>query len=744
MSILSLALCVALQAAQDPTSDRWSSILEYSGDNREQLEEAIGRIEGAQLEGLEFLLNNMSADDLTSLSADFLVEHVSYAYRAWREAPWSSDIPADYFFENVLPYASINERRDAWRADFYKRFKPLVQNASSPSEAAAILNQKMFDMVNVRYSTERPKADQSPYESMEAGLASCTGLSVLLIDACRAVGVPARFVGVPSWSDDSGNHSWVEIWDDGWHFTGAAEPTGSELDKAWFSGRASNARANSEKYGIFAVSFVKTSQRLPMVWKPDADDVYAVDVTHRYTVAPEIIPDGFVRVRFQALTLGTGGRLALPVSVRPAGPRSVLDSYKTEALFEGVTKDERFDANDYLAAYLPKDESFIVTAIVDGTHVIARVSTREPEQLVRFEIPKLVDAAEAKLIAEESWAAHEAQLREQQMTEMAAQVLTDGEHAMPFWYSVNGKKPRGGRSLWISMHGGGGAPADVNDQQWENQKKLYDIPEGVYVVPRAPTNTWNMWHAPHIDSLFDLLIQNMIVFEDVNPNRVYLIGYSAGGDGVYQLAPRMADRFAAAGMMAGHPNDARPDSLRNLAFTLHVGGDDVAYDRNRVAADWKSELAELGKADTGGYDHWAEIHVGKGHWMEGEDAAALPWMAKRIRNTRPKRVVWLQSSRTHKRFYWLAVAKPAAQSRVVVERDGQDIRIVEATGVDRLSIRLDDSMLDLDQPVRVIQGGKVLFKDILPRRRSVIEKTLEERGDPDGIYCAELTIELDG
>ena len=40
-----------------------------------------------------------------------------------------------------------------------------------------------------------------------------------------------------------------------------------------------------------------------------------------------------------------------------------------------------------------------------------------------------------------------------------------------------------------------------------------------------------------------------IVFEDVDPNRVYLLGYSAGGDGVYQLAPRMADRFAAASMM---------------------------------------------------------------------------------------------------------------------------------------------------------------------------------------------------
>ena len=119
---------------------------------------------------------------------------------------------------------------------------------------------------------------------------------------------------------------------------------------------------------------------------------------------------------------------------------------------------------------------------------------------------------------------------------------------MPFWYTTFGDAPFGERSLWISMHGGGGAPSEVNTSQWENQKKLYTLEEGVYLVPRAPTDTWNLWHQSHIDPMFEQLIENMIVFEGVDPNRVYITGYSAGGDGVYQLAPRMADRLAAAGM----------------------------------------------------------------------------------------------------------------------------------------------------------------------------------------------------
>jgi predicted peptidase len=66
---------------------------------------------------------------------------------------------------------------------------------------------------------------------------------------------------------------------------------------------------------------------------------------------------------------------------------------------------------------------------------------------------------------------------------------------------------------------------------------------------------------------------------------IYLLGYSAGGDGVYQLAPRMADRFAAASMMAGHPNDSTPAGLRNLPFALFMGGDDAAHNRNGVARE---------------------------------------------------------------------------------------------------------------------------------------------------------------
>merc|ERR1711879_1101771 len=46
------------------------------------------------------------------------------------------------------------------------------------------------------------------------GYASCTGVSILFVDALRSVGVPARLVGTPAWNGkpERGNHNWVEIW----------------------------------------------------------------------------------------------------------------------------------------------------------------------------------------------------------------------------------------------------------------------------------------------------------------------------------------------------------------------------------------------------------------------------------------------------------------------------------------------------------------------------------------------------
>ena len=754
--------------------------LERAGKNRSEIEAALERVPESQRNGMLFLVEHMPEPDLATLSAEFLLENVEYAYRAWNEAPWKDSIPEAIFLKDVLPYASVDESRDRWRKDFYERFRPLIAEAKTPGRAAVLLNQKTFQALHVRYSTKRRWANQGPYQTIETGLASCTGLSILLIDACRAVGVPARFVGIPRWTDKSGNHSWVEVWDDGWHFTGAAEPTGDDLDRAWFAARASQAQRDEPRHAIYAVSYRRTPLRFPLVWNRRIDWVRAVNVTDHYAGRSEPLPEGFVRV-FLRTTQGVD-RCTARVEIRdPAG----------EVVFEGETKDERFDSNDHTTAALRRGQTYEVEVSADGRKVTTKIEVSRDEQLVTLAIPRGDAAAatapspsavnasassravaslgnfletprenrppvasqpfaavpltrsDADRAQELLWKDHSDWVRASRAAEMEARVIRDGELEMPFFYRIFGEKPAGGRSLYISLHGGGGAPARVNDRQWENQKRLYTPEEGVYLVPRAPTNTWNLWHQPHIDEMFDRLIENLIVLEDVNPDRVYVHGYSAGGDGVYQLAPRMADRFGAAAMMAGHPNETVPLGLRNLPFTIHVGGKDAAYNRNKVAREWSEKLDALARSGPDAYVHWVKIYPEKSHWMDREDAAALPWMAKHQRKPFPERVVWKQDDVTHDRFYWLAVGEGEGKPRalVVAARKGQRID-VESGDVERVVVRLNDDMVELDRPVTITSGERVLFEGRASRTIAVMARTLAERGDPRSIYRAGVAVKL--
>jgi hypothetical protein len=407
--LVSILLAACLQPrciAQTILPAEVNAALAKSGENRGELEKALAQVPDDERAGLHFLFEHMPSSDLTSLKAEFLLENLSLAYKARQESAWGKSLPEDVFLNDVLPYANINERRDSWRKEFHDRFWPIVKDVKSPGLAGAKLNQAIFHELNVKYSTQRRRADQGPRESMESGLASCTGLSILLIDACRACGVPARFVGTPLWTDKSGNHSWVEIWDDGWHFTGAAEASGDDLDKAWFADRATTAQLDVPEHSIYAVSFRKTPLSFPMVWDRSNKDVYAINVTERYLKIDRAVPEGFVQLRFK--TLGASGPDRCQANV-------VVRDEQGNVVFRGQSKDERFDTNDHLSVALPKGKKFNVEMLQAGVNVSQTIVADENGKLVtlKAEASKAIEqlseylkkpAAERSALAEQAFA----------------------------------------------------------------------------------------------------------------------------------------------------------------------------------------------------------------------------------------------------------------------------------------------------------------------------------------------------
>ena len=324
-------------------------------------------------------------------------------------------------------------------------------------------------------------------------------------------------------------------------------------------------------------------------------------------------------------------------------------------------------------------------------------------------------------------------------------VLKMGSYSMRVWWTFYGTLPKDGRPLYISLHGGGGTTPSTNDQQWNNQKTLYKPTDAVYLCPRAITNTWDLHFVPEADAFYEEIIHYAVAAWEVNPNKVYLMGYSAGGDGVWRLAPRMADHWAAASMMAGHPGDVRLEGLRNTPFMIWCGADDSAYNRNEECAKRIKEMDALQAADPEGYIHEGHIVEGKGHWMDLEDAAAVPWMAQYARNPYPQRVVWCQGDVMKEAFYWLGAPLSEAKKGMMVAAHidkAANTVVIEDCDYPSLTIYLNDNLVDLDKPVKVVKGGKVLFEGSLTRSPKSMRASLNARQDIGYIFPAQVTVTL--
>lgn len=337
------------------------------------------------------------------------------------------------------------------------------------------------------------------------------------------------------------------------------------------------------------------------------------------------------------------------------------------------------------------------------------------------------------------------------------------EHTMPYVLLQKGERPANGWPLWICLHGGGGNDAakgphewSVNTREWEAQQRLFErVYEGagLYFIPRMADDRRGRWWFDHNQRAFDEVIEKTIAFRDVDPDRVYLMGISEGGYGAIRFAGNRPDRFAACGgMAAAEPlSTSPPENMRNVALRIDIGEKDTMFDRIGLARRMGARLDELRAGDPDGYEHELHVQQGRGH---GIDYSRTPkWLADKTRNPRPSRVDWTIvpfDTTVDLRSHWLALRERPSRMplRIQAQLRGQRIEI-HATHEDgsaaqegTLWIRLDDSMCDLDAPIEIVLHGASQGGVIARRSIATIARTLEERGDPKGVYTAEVEIAL--
>jgi len=238
------------------------------------------------------------------LDAGIVGPTVSMSMDALQQYPWTKSVPKDIFFEYVGSFVSVNEARNNWRPLIYDTlFETLVKTMLDTGESTVEdvikrIDQNMWRMFNINPGAKSIffKSGQTPliYDPMSIiafGYASCTGLSIFLVDALRTFGIPARLAGTPAWNGklENGNHSWIEFYgsDSKWHIM-ESRPASGGGDKDllnpcqwWFCNKE-----RVDNTSFYAARFDRISSsglHFPLAWDDSLIDVCGEDRTQFMT-----------------------------------------------------------------------------------------------------------------------------------------------------------------------------------------------------------------------------------------------------------------------------------------------------------------------------------------------------------------------------------------------------------------------------------------------------------------------------
>lgn len=377
--------------------------------------------------------------------------------------------------------------------------------------------------------------------------------------------------------------------------------------------------------------------------------------------------------------------------------------------------------------------------------------------------------------------------REEELKKNEVSYIKIGVITMKVMTRVVGRQPEGGYPLFLIYHGGGTDPTgEMNESQWSGMADRYTTTgePGIYCSIRSVSDdafggqifsTYVSW------KFYDRIIEDAILFMNADSNKVYIVGYSAGGNGVYQIAPRITDRLASATMTAGHPEWIDLTNLYNLPFFLQVGELDSAYERNTVTVDYSHKLDELAAQYGGGYEHYCYVHTGKEHGVVGDNAKddqnviadidawleaqktgaaytggsvavntqAAERMTEYIRDPLPTRVVWntattaeSNKARQTNAFYWLSSKATEGIIDASYDRATNTVTINSCTANDEVTVYLNEKMVDLSKQVTVVlpDGSKESFMPEVSLQ--LLRSTTNDRGDPNYQFCSSYMFKL--
>ncbi len=152
--------------------------------------------------------------DLDTITADFLIDQIDYAFLSWRDKPWAKALSFDQFRRYVLPYRGSNEPLEPWRETFREMYKDIagkMTDSTDAIEAASLINSDIRSWFSFDPRYYYHPTDQGLSEMLENRMGRCEDMTNLAIYAMRANGLAVTSDYTPYWANTGNNHAWNAI-----------------------------------------------------------------------------------------------------------------------------------------------------------------------------------------------------------------------------------------------------------------------------------------------------------------------------------------------------------------------------------------------------------------------------------------------------------------------------------------------------------------------------------------------------
>lgn len=339
------------------------------------------------------------------------------------------------------------------------------------------------------------------------------------------------------------------------------------------------------------------------------------------------------------------------------------------------------------------------------------------------------------------------------------------EDPMPFYYikkegDINLKH----KPLFLNIHGSG--PKVMEFPTTLKLSKSYNDAPSIYFIPQIPSERRYRWWFQPIQNAWEKLFRLAMLNDEIDVNRIHIIGISEGGYGSQRLGAYYADYLAGVGPMAGGEplKNAPPLNYRHVAFSFHTGEHDRMFGRNELTTLAGTVLDSLATVYPGEFIHNVVIQKDKGHAVDY--SLTTPWLIDFKRNATPMNISWVHfpmHNRYRKGFYNVAIEEsPNIKEEYDYNRVLFDINYNKDNNVvtvdaslmhdemnavkeiedGRIALFLDDRYVNLKKKVKVIYNGKVVFNDKLKLKESNLVESCGLFGDPERLFPAKVIINL--